>query len=51
MPSSKKAGRYGVGIKSINQRVSKLNGFFNIQLNRERKLFQAMVVIPIRNIR
>lgn len=50
MLSSKKAGRCGVGIKSINNRVTKLNGFFNIQLDRERKLFQTMVVIPIRNM-
>lgn len=43
--SSKKAGRYGLGIKSIKKHVESLNGYYNFDYSDE--MFEAVISIPI----
>lgn len=43
--SSKKNGRYGIGIQSIKRRVNKLEGYYDFVY--KDNVFEAIVVIPI----
>lgn len=43
--SSKKSGRYGIGIQSVKRRVDKLEGYYDFEY--KNKYFEVIIVIPI----
>ncbi|MFF2875040.1 GHKL domain-containing protein [Gottfriedia sp. NPDC057991] len=45
LKSEKKVNRYGVGISSIKERVSKMNGYYDFSY--KEGFFQALVIIPM----